>query len=124
MNSVALNNILVPAGDVDLNSHKLVNVSDPTSLQDAATKNYTDNTFYLNTVALSEIVAPTSSLSLNNQKITNLATPTNDQDASTKLYVDTKISDLVGSAPGLLDTLNEIAAALGDDPNFAATITT
>ncbi|WP_410488771.1 hypothetical protein, partial [Alistipes sp. ZOR0009] len=32
------------------------------------------------------------------------------------------ISDLVGSAPGSLDTLKELAAALGDDPNFATTI--
>lgn len=34
------------------------------------------------------------------------------------------IAALVNSAPGLLDTLDELAAALGDDPNFAATITT
>lgn len=40
-----------------------------------------------------------------------------------KTYVDSAISSLVSSAPGALDTLNELAAALGDDPNFAATIT-
>lgn len=33
------------------------------------------------------------------------------------------IDDLVGAAPGQLDTLNELAAALGDDANFAATVT-
>lgn len=33
-------------------------------------------------------------------------------------------ASLIDSAPGALDTLNELAAALGDDPNFAATITT
>ncbi len=32
------------------------------------------------------------------------------------------VSDLISSSPGTLDTLNELAAALGDDPNFAATI--
>ena len=37
-------------------------------------------------------------------------------------YVDTKVSDLVNSAPGTLDTLNELAAALGDDANFSTTI--
>ena len=37
--------------------------------------------------------------------------------------VDAKIAALVDSAPETLDTLNELAAALGDDPNFAATIT-
>ena len=39
-------------------------------------------------------------------------------------YVDNEISSLIDSAPGTLDTLNEIAAALGDDPNLATTITT
>ena len=39
-------------------------------------------------------------------------------------YVDSKVAELVGSAPETLDTLNELAAALGDDPNFATTIAT
>ena len=38
-------------------------------------------------------------------------------------YVTTEINNLVASAPGTLDTLNELAAALGDDPNFSTTIT-
>ena len=41
----------------------------------------------------------------------------------TKGEVDTKVADLVDSAPETLDTLNELAAALGDDPNFATTVT-
>ncbi len=43
---------------------------------------------------------------------------------STKKYVTQKISELVNSAPGTLDTLNEIAAALDNDSNFATTIIT
>jgi len=39
-----------------------------------------------------------------------------------KEYTDTKIAELVGSAPETLDTLYEIAEALGEDPNFATTI--
>ena len=39
-------------------------------------------------------------------------------------YVDAEIANLVSSAPGTLDTLNELATALGDDPNFATTIST
>lgn len=38
--------------------------------------------------------------------------------------VSTAVSSLVDSAPGTLDTLNELAAALGDDPNFATTMMT
>jgi len=42
---------------------------------------------------------------------------------ATESYVDTAISNLIDTAPTTLDTLNELAAALGDDPNFATTIT-
>ena len=42
---------------------------------------------------------------------------------ATESYVTTQVANLVDSAPGTLDTLNELAAALGDDPNFATTIT-
>lgn len=38
-------------------------------------------------------------------------------------YADTAIAALVASSPTTLDTLNELAAALGDDPNFATTMT-
>lgn len=39
-------------------------------------------------------------------------------------YVDKKVSDLVNSAPETLDTLKELADALGNDANFAATVAT
>lgn len=42
---------------------------------------------------------------------------------ATESYVDTSVANLVDSAPATLDTLNELAAALGDDSNFATTIT-
>jgi hypothetical protein len=38
-------------------------------------------------------------------------------------YVDTQLAALVDSAPSTLDTLNELAAALGDDENFSTTVT-
>lgn len=44
--------------------------------------------------------------------------------AAAKGYTDQEISDLIGTAPGLLDTLGELSDALADDPNFATTITT
>lgn len=44
--------------------------------------------------------------------------------AGVKAAIDAAVAGLIASAPGVLDTLDEIAAALGDDPNFAATITT
>lgn len=42
---------------------------------------------------------------------------------ATQAYVAAQLAALVDSSPTALDTLNELAAALGDDPNFAATIT-
>ena len=42
--------------------------------------------------------------------------------ASAKSYTDTKVAAMVSSAPETLDTLNELAAALGNDPNFATTV--
>lgn len=42
----------------------------------------------------------------------------------TKTETDAQIQAVIGAAPGALDTLNELAAALGDDPNFATTMTT
>ena len=41
---------------------------------------------------------------------------------ATETYVGTQISALVDSSPAALNTLNELAAALGDDPNFATTV--
>ena len=52
-----------------------------------------------------------------------VGTPVNNTDAASKAYVDTAVSNLIDSAPGALDTLNELAAALGDDANFATTVT-
>jgi len=74
------------------------------------------------TSKVTDLAAPTGSFSMNSQKITNLATPTSNTDASTKAYVDTSISNLIDGAPGTLDTLNEIAAAIADTANFSDTV--
>lgn len=42
----------------------------------------------------------------------------------TETAISTAVNTLIGGAPGLLDTLDELSAALGDDANFAATVTT
>ena len=61
--------------------------------------------------------------STTSQTITGLASPSGSTDAATKGYVDTEVSGLVDSAPAALNTLNELAAALGDDASFSTTIT-
>jgi hypothetical protein len=57
-------------------------------------------------------VAKTITLSVNTNTI------------ASQSYVNQAIANLVDTSPALLDTLNEIAAAINDDPNFSTTITT
>ena len=54
---------------------------------------------------------------------TKVSELTNDSGYQTESQVAAKVASLVDSAPETLDTLNELAAALGDDPNFATTVT-
>ena len=75
------------------------------------------------TSRLDQMAVPTATVSVNSQKITNLDTPTASADAANKGYVDTQITNLIAAAPGALDTLDELAAALGDDASFATTVT-
>jgi hypothetical protein len=77
------------------------------------------------TVTSSTVVSGTlgSDLAAGGYKVSGLATPTATADAATKGYVDTSISNLVASAPAALDTLNELAAALGNDASFSTTVT-
>ena len=53
-----------------------------------------------------------------------VSTPTASTHAASKGYVDTAVANVIDAAPGALDTLNELAAAINDDANFATTITT
>ena len=57
-------------------------------------------------------------------KLTLGKDPDSDMDVTTKKYVDTKVASIVDSAPETLDTLKELSNALGDDANFATTVTT
>jgi hypothetical protein len=51
------------------------------------------------------------------------AANTNTTQIATTAYVQTEINDLIASAPGALDTLNELASALGNDASFSTTVT-
>ena len=51
--------------------------------------------------------------------VVNALAPGHANHLTNKSYVDTQVSNLVDSSPDLLNTLNEISAAIGDDANFA-----
>jgi len=52
------------------------------------------------------------------------AANTNTTQVATTAYVQAELTDLIGGAPGTLDTLNELAAAINDDATYASTLTT
>lgn len=68
--------------------------------------------------------APLASPGLTGAPTAPTAAPTvNNTQIATTAFVKSALAALVGSSPAALDTLNELAAALGNDPNFAATVT-
>ena len=96
-------------------------VSTPTNTTDAARKDYVDSADALKVSKAGDSM--TGELAMGSNKITGLATPTSSTDAATKGYVDAEVSAILDSAPAALDTLNELAAAINDDANFAGTVT-
>ena len=95
---------------------KITQEGTPTDDKDLANKKYVDDT-------KASIVVPTKTSELTNdsnfltehQSLTGLATET---------YVNDKVAGIVNSAPETLDTLQELATALGNDANFATTVST
>lgn len=69
--------------------------------------------------------APLSSpVFINTPTAPTAAAGTNTTQIATTAFVQTAVSGIVDAAPATLNTLNELAAALGDDPNFATTVST
>lgn len=77
--------------DIDLGTHKLINVVDPTNPQDAATKAYVDAQSHMN-LDFSNHTPSAVDIDLGTHKLINVVDPTAAQDAATKAYVDGEIS--------------------------------
>ena len=99
----------------------ITGLSTPVNTTDATTKAYVDAADALKLNLAGGTLS--GALAMGTNKITGLGTPTVSTDAATKGYVDTGIAAVIDAAPAALDTLNELAAALGDDANFATTVT-
>jgi hypothetical protein len=102
------------AAEAAANSH----TDDEISELDLALKAYADQ---------AEADAVTSANSYTDGRETAITTAyqayADQAEVDAKAYADQKVTDLIGGAPELLDTLNEIAAAIADDENFATTVT-
>jgi hypothetical protein len=73
---------------------------------------------------VSGIYAPLNSPALTGiPTVPTASSGTNNNQAASTAFVRTEISNLVSSAPSTLDTLNELATALGNDANFSTTVT-
>ena len=77
--------------DLDFNSHKIINLGEPTSAHDAATKNYVGASTS-QCVKTDGSSAISGNINLNSHKLINVADPTNLYDATTKNYVDSRIA--------------------------------
>jgi hypothetical protein len=80
------------------------------------------------TLTQASVTAHQGALSVTQSQISDLSTTNDLTEGSTNLFftdarADARVALLVDSAPGTLDTLNELAAALGDDANFSTTVT-
>jgi len=104
----------------DVASNLIPSADSTHSLGDSS--NYWSSAF-IDAITTTGAVTIGTTLDMTSGKINNLADPTANQDAASKAYVDTQVANLVDSAPGALNTLNELAAAIGDDANFTTTIT-
>lgn len=119
--------LLAIAGFADLDSPVFVgNPEAPTKAPGddssalATTAFVTDAVSGIDTSGFAPTVSPTFTGS---PKAPTPVTSDSSTNLATTAFVKAVVNALVDAAPGALDTLNELAAALGDDPNFAATVT-
>ena len=107
-NLVPYSNGIVSNSVIFRDSNGRAKIADPLDTYDIVNKNYADS---LNSIDKAEVKAYTD------EKVSSM-------ELTCKAYTDEKVAGIVDSAPETLDTLQELAAALGDDPNFATTIVT
>jgi hypothetical protein len=117
--TVDATNDLLLIYDTSTTSLKKVAVSSVGSTNTDSLTEGSSNLYFTNARADARI---TNALKDEDNMASNSATHIPSQQ-SVKAYVDTEVAGLVSSAPSTLDTLNELAAALGDDANFSTTVT-
>ena len=89
-----------------------INALDTDDIEEGVTNQYFTNTRARNAISSGTGISYDS----------NTGAISVDNTIATTSYVDGAINDLVDGAPGLLDTLNELAAAINDDANFFTTV--
>ena len=93
-------------GELNMNNHKLVGLTEPTESQDAATRGYIKNFTRNNFLKLDGTNNMAGGLDLNNNKITNVADPTEDDDAINKRYLESATNNFLRRDGGDLNLDN------------------
>jgi phage-related tail fiber protein len=112
----------------EVTSALVVSVEQGATLADTRWQLVTDGVIVLGTTALtfqdvSQVYAPINSPAfLGNPTVPTPAPGTNTQQIANTAFVQAALAALVNASPAALDTLNELALALGNDPNFSATV--
>ncbi len=99
-------------GNANTYTDNAINALDTDDIEEGAT-----NKYYSDTLARGAVSAGTGISYDSGTGVISV-----DNTIATQSYVDTAIDNLVDGAPGLLDTLNEIAAAINDDANYFTTV--
>ena len=110
------------SGDVEITGSS-VDISGVTLFNDNGTLKWDGTIVSLNGHTHTFASLTSKPTTLSGYGITDAYSSSNPSGYQTAAQVASTISALVDSAPSTLDTLNELAAALGDDPNFATTVT-
>lgn len=114
----------IPSSQLDIDELSQDAVNTALTAGTGITKTYNDNANTITVAVDTATIAPLASPALSGiPTAPTAAAGTNTTQIATTAFVSTAVSNLVDSAPGTLDTLNELAAALADDPSFATTIT-
>lgn len=100
-----------------------INALDTDDIEEGTTNKYFTDSRAQTATAANIATAKSEAISAAALDATNKADAAQTAAISTSnAYADSAIADLVNAAPGTLDTLNELAAAIGDDPSFAVTV--
>jgi len=117
--SITVDTIILNGNDISVSLNQIpINTDNIATLQQQTTGISYSDVAGIDLTTIDNNVTITSS-----KKLKCSTVPTANDDVANKLYIDTSIANLIDSSPATLDTLNELAAALGDDPNFATTVT-
>jgi hypothetical protein len=99
---------------LDMQTNAIINVAAPSAADDAATKAYVDAETTARGTAITSAISTASA---------DATTKADQAEVDAKAYADQVIVSIIDGAPASLNTLNELATALGDDANFASTVT-